>query len=136
MSTTNMKRLFAGLFAISFTVIAADGPVERWAEAIGGRSRLATIKSIYREAALEYGPYHGTIKVWHTADGKYRKEEKVASISTIETFDGVAGTIQEGSASARRMSDPELHVAASRRFANANALFFVFFPERRRGTLD
>jgi hypothetical protein len=125
MSTRNMTPLFAGLFAISFTLIAADGPVERWADAIGGRAKLANIKSIYREATLEYGPYQGTIKVWHTADGKYRKEEKVASLSTIETFDGAVGMIQQGSAPPRRMSEPELRVAASRRFANANALFFV-----------
>jgi hypothetical protein len=121
--------------AFGFGASGADSPIDHWAQAVGGRDRLVALKSIYREATLEFGPYTGTIKVWHTADGRYRKEEQIANMSTIETFDGTEGFVQQGEESARKMTPLEAAVAASKRFANSNALFFVFFPERRRGTV-
>jgi hypothetical protein len=113
----------------------ADDAIERWAKAAGGRDRIAAIKSLYREGTLEFGGYQGTIKVWHTADGKYRKEEQIATLSTIETFDGRNGAVQEGAEPPHQMTGAELELATSRRFANANAMFFAFFPERRHGTV-
>jgi hypothetical protein len=130
------KILFLIPLVFSVTVVASDNPVERWAKAIGGREKVAAIKAIYREGTIEYGGAQGTIKVWHTADGKYRKEESVAGYSLIETFDGVSGSVQQGSAPPHRMTDAELQLATSRRFANANAMFFAFFPERRHGIID
>ena len=56
---------------------AAEGPVERWEKAVGGLAQVAPIRAIYREATIQVGPYEGWIKAWHTADGKYRKEEQV-----------------------------------------------------------
>jgi hypothetical protein len=84
---------------------------------------------------LEFGAYQGTLKVWHTADGKYRKEEKIGDLSTIEVFDGAKGTIKEGNAPPREMTSTELEISRAKRFANANAMFFAFFPERRQGTI-
>jgi hypothetical protein len=119
-----------------FVLVAATGggPLERWANAVGGREKVAAITSIYREATLEYAGYQGTLKVWHTADGKYRKEERVATYSLLETFDGVNGMVKQGDAPPHTMSAAELNLATSRRFANANAMFFAFFPDRRHGT--
>ena len=113
--------------------LAVDNPIERWARAVGGREKVAAIKSIYREGTIEYAGAQGTIRVWHTADGKYRKEEKVANYSLIETFDGVNGVIQQGDAPPHKMTEDELRLATSRRFANANAMLFAFFPERHHG---
>jgi hypothetical protein len=115
---------------------AGDDLIGRWAIAAGGRDKVAAIKAIYREADLQFGPYNGTLKVWHTADGKYRKEEKIGDLSTIEIFDGAKGTIKEGDAPAREMTSTELEISRAKRFANANAMFFAFFPERRHGTLS
>ena len=115
---------------------AADSALDRWANAVGGRERISAIKSIYREGTIEYGGMQGTIKVWHTADGKYRKEERIATYSLIETFDGVNGASQQGDAPPHQMTQAEAELATGRRFANANAMFFAFFPERRRGSVD
>ena len=114
---------------------ADDGAIDRWANAVGGRERISAIKSIYREGTIEFGGAQGTIKVWHTADGKYRKEERIATYSLIETFDGVNGASQQGDAPPRKMTPAESELATSRRFANANAMFFAFFPERRHGSV-
>lgn len=129
------KTLFIILFTFASVALAGDDPVERWASAVGGRDKVAAVKSIYREATVEYGGYEGTLKVWHTADGKYRKEEQVASYSLVETFDGTNGFVKQGDGPAHQMTRAELELATSRRFANSNAMLFAFFPERRRGSV-
>jgi hypothetical protein len=116
-------------------VFAEDDLIEHWATAAGGRDKIAAIKTIYREATLEFGAYQGTLKVWHTADGKYRKEEKIGDLSSIEVFDGAKGAIKEGNAALREMTSEELAISRAKRFANTNAMFFAFFPERRQGTV-
>jgi hypothetical protein len=91
---------------------------------------------MYREASISVGGYEGTIKVWRTADGKYRKEEQVATFSAVEIFDGTSGTLQQGGGPARPLAGSELARARSTAFANSGAMFFAFFPERRRGTVS
>src|SRR5256885_3032102 len=116
--------------------LAEGNPIDHWATAVGGRDKVAAIKAVYREASLEFGAYKGTVKVWHTADGKYRKDEKIGDLSTVEIFDGAKGTIKEGDGPAREMTSAELEISKAKRFANANAMFFAFFPERRHGTVS
>src|SRR5258706_9698061 len=77
----------------------------------------------------------GTLKAWHTADGKYRKEEQVGPFSSMETFDGTTGMLQQGDLAPHVMAGPELVRARSTPYANWNAVFFALFPERRRGLL-
>src|SRR5262245_57371644 len=74
---TMRKILLLTPFLFAAVAFAFEDPIELWANAVGGREKVAAIKSIYREATLEFGNYQGTIKVWHTADGKYRKEEQI-----------------------------------------------------------
>src|SRR5215813_12276065 len=126
------------LFVISLllgSAYPADNPIARWENAVGGRDKVAAIKAVYREATVELGNYQGTIKVWHTAEGKYRKEEQIATFSTIETFDGVNGSVQQGAGEPRKMTPGEVQQTISKRFANSNAMFFAFFPERRFGNV-
>jgi hypothetical protein len=120
---------------LASATLAADTLVERWAAAVGGRDTVAAITSIYREATIEIQGVAGTIKAWHTADGKYRKEELVATYSAVETFDGTSGALRQGAAPPRSMAGADLARARSTAFANSNAVFFVFFPERRRGSV-
>lgn len=123
------------LFATANAAVAADGPVDRWANAVGGREKVAAVKSIYREGTLTFGGQTGSIKVWRTADGKYRKEEQVGPYSSIEAFDGTNGSVQQGSAAPRAVTGAELGIFLSKSFANWSATFFVFFPERRHGSV-
>ncbi|HEV8579586.1 MAG TPA: hypothetical protein VGX68_10955 [Thermoanaerobaculia bacterium] len=125
-----------GTFAAPVTFRRAPDAVERWAQAVGGRARVATINAIYREATIDIAGTRGTIKVWHTADGRYRKEEQVATFSSIETFDGNNGILKQGDAPPHAMAGVELQRARSSAFANTNAVFFALFPERRRGTVE
>jgi hypothetical protein len=113
----------------------AANPIDRWAAAAGGRDKLAAVRALYREATLQVRGFEGTLKAWHTAEGKYRKEERVATYSSTETFDGVTATVQQGDTPPRTLTGTDLERARSSAFANANAIFFVFFPDRRRGTV-
>lgn len=116
-------------------VFRRDSPLDRWATAVGGREKIAAIRSIYREATLEVSGFTGSIKVWHTAEGKYRKEEQVAAFSSIETFDGTNGMVQQGAGAPRPMTGPELEVATSKAYANTNAILFAFSPESHHGSV-
>src|SRR4051812_38487183 len=104
------------LFLILLFASAAYGsgdPVERWATAVGGREKVGAIQAIYREATIKVSGFEGTIKAWHTADGRYRKEEQVALYSSIETFDGTNATVQKGSAPPRKLEGAERAQALS-----------------------
>src|SRR5262249_55811690 len=83
--------------AIHLFAAGADG-FDRGAAAVGGCDRLSTVVAVYREATIDVAGFQGTIKAWHTADGRYRKEERIATLSTVETFDGRRGMLQEGTA--------------------------------------
>jgi hypothetical protein len=109
--------------------------IDRWAAAIGGQAKVASIRSTYREASIQVAGHTGTIKVWHTANGMYRKEEQIGPFSQIETFDGASGMLQQGGTAPHAMTGADLERARSTAFANWNAVFYVFFPERRPGTL-
>ena len=130
-----MRKILLLISLLSALSIAAESPVDRWARADGGRDKVAAIKSIYREAVIEYGGFEGSLKVWHTADGKYRKEEQIANYSLTETFDGQNGFVKQGDQPAHKMSESELALATSKRFSNSNAMLFAFFPDRHPGTI-
>lgn len=122
------------LFA-AVSLSAQTDPVGRWAKAAGGKEKLAAVTSTYREATLEFRGMRGTAKVWRTPDGRYRKEEQIGPFAILEVFDGTSATLKQGDAEPRVLTGPELARARGTAFANANAMFFAFFPEKRRGTL-
>jgi len=73
--------------------------------------------------------------VWHTADGRYRKEERVATFSRVEAFDGTTATVQIGAGPIQTLTGPDLQRAISSAFANTNAVFFAASPEGHHGSL-
>src|ERR1043165_1408567 len=115
--------------------LAADGPIDRWAKAAGWRDNIDATKSISREGTLEVGAFAGTIKVWHTPEGRYRKEEQVGMFSSIETCDGTNVTVQKNGGAEQKLAGDELALERSKAFANSNAMFFVFFPKSHPGKI-
>jgi hypothetical protein len=126
------------LISVSLWAFAApvdQDPVERWANAVGGRDRVAQVDAIYREATIEVAGGQGVIKAWHAADGRYRKEEGGGNFVRVETFDGKKALVQIGATPPRELTGADRERAISQAFANTNAIFFAFFPERRRGNV-
>ena len=130
-----MKLFFTLLFLLSAAPLCADDSIERWAKAVGGRDKVAAVRSIYREGTIQAGPFEGTIKVWHTAEGRYRKEEQFGTFSSVETCDGTNVLVSKGGAPPQKLEGKELAVERSKAFANSNAIFFVFAP-KPRGTVS
>lgn len=128
-----MRKAMTWILGLSLAsaAFAASGPVERWANAIGGRDTIAKVKCIYREGTIDFNGMQGTIKVWHTSDGRYRKEEQVAVFSSVETFDGKNLLVKKGAAPPQKLEGAELAVETSKAYANSNAIFFVFAPGHR-----
>ncbi len=130
--------ILAGVLVVLLPLVghlaAAGDAFDRWAVAVGGRERLSTVTAVYREATIDVAGFHGTIKAWHAADGRYRKEEQVATLATVETFDGTHGMLQRGTAAPMPLAGADLERTRSMPFANWNAVFFALFPSRLRGT--
>jgi hypothetical protein len=63
---------------------------------IVGRDAIAKVKCMYREGTIAVTGMQGTIKLWHTADGRYRKEEQVGTFSSTATFDGKPLLVRKG----------------------------------------
>jgi hypothetical protein len=131
------SRMMAAAILIAGSLVslrAAGDAFDRWAAALGGRDRLSTVTAVSREATIDIAGYQGTIKAWHTAEGKYRKEERVANVSTVETFDGVRGWLKDGAAQPVPLEGADLVRTRSMPYANWNAAFFALFPSRHAGT--
>jgi len=128
-----LAALAAGAVASMQLFAAGIDGLDRWAAAVGGRDRLSAVAAVYREATIDVAGFHGTIKAWHTADGRYRKEERIATLSTVETFDGTRGMLQEGTAAPAPLLGTDLERTRSMPFANWNAVFFALFPARLHG---
>jgi len=132
-----LKAIALGAAALLFLPIAqADTPVERWVAAAGGSEKLATVRTTYREATIEVLGHVGAIRIWRTTEGKYRKEENIGAYSLVETFDGERAMLRRRAGPVVEMSAADLARARSIAFANASAVYFVAFPERRRGSVS
>ncbi len=136
MRSYRAPRVAVIMMAAAIPLFAAAVSLDRWAAAVGGRAALSSIRVIYREATIQVAGLTGSIKAWHTADGQYRKEEKVGPYATVEVFDGTSAVFRRGTEPPVKMEGADLQRARSTAFANANVLFYVFFPDRRRGELE
>jgi len=116
------------------SLFAANGNlIDRWAAALGGREKLATLQAVYTEVTIEAGGMTGTAKVWETADGKFREEAHLGPFSNVEVFDGKNGIVQQGNAPAHALSGAELQRAVDRAYAISNS---IFLSDRRRATVS
>ncbi|HKO57415.1 MAG TPA: retropepsin-like aspartic protease, partial [Thermoanaerobaculia bacterium] len=113
--------------------ITKDEALDRWAAALGGRERLARIRSVHRELAFTTGGVSGTERGWSTTTGQAYSETKLGSYSSIATFDGAEGWSAEGDGQPHRIAGPDLSAAMSSAYFDS---FAQFFPERRSGTVE
>jgi hypothetical protein len=62
--------------------------VECWRDAIGGRERLAALRTVEREARTEADQLTGTLHTWSRADGAYREDETLGPSSSVTVYAG------------------------------------------------
>src|SRR5437764_14540233 len=107
-----MRKLLAALLAAS---CAAPRPAPRqgdllgcFANALGGRERLAAVRTVRRAATLEEGGLKGVSQTWSRADGALREEERLGPSSSGVVFDGRRAYSREGLAPVVELSHVEL----------------------------
>lgn len=132
-----MRRL-----ALLFTLIAAsvkaaepitkDEALARWLAAVGGREKVAGVKTLVREAKVASGGEEGTLKGWSTSTGRFRDDSAIAGFDQSELFDGTEGWTVPPDAPPHRVgpSDRESRVTEA-----YFAAFAQWFPARRGGTV-
>jgi hypothetical protein len=95
-----MRKLLAALLAFG---CAAQHPAPPradllacWTDALGGRDRLAALRTVRREAAIEQGGLTGHARSWSRADGALREEEQLGPVTSLSVFDGSRGWDRSG----------------------------------------
>ena len=105
----------AALLALSAAVELAparpsqDEILDRWAAALGGRPRLAALRSVHLIARLEIGGREGRFETWYTAHGERHDVTEIPGLFRQEIiFDGIRGWVREASGKVRPLNEAEL----------------------------
>lgn len=134
-----MRRTALLLLSLSLPAGAfAAGPLtkqqalDRWAEALGGREKLARIQAVHRELAFTTGGIDGTDQEWITAKGQARSEVQMGGFSSVTVFDGREGWAADGGAQPHRLAGPDLTGTITSTYLDSYA---QFFPERGKASI-
>ncbi|MCA1826426.1 MAG: aspartyl protease family protein [Myxococcales bacterium] len=107
-----MRKLLAALLA---SACVAPRPAPHRADllaclsdALGGRERLAALRTVRREATIESGGLTGVARTWSRADGALREEERLGPATSLSVYDGRRGWDREGLAPVVELSHLEL----------------------------
>src|SRR5687767_3334736 len=105
-----MKRLvviLCTLLAAAHTSAAAQGMkvdtvLDRTAQALGGRERLARVKNVYSRFTLEAAALKGHGEGWITMNGRSRSTYDLAGVdSGLSVFDGTTAWAQDANGTVR-----------------------------------
>ncbi|MGA7613745.1 MAG: aspartyl protease family protein [Thermoanaerobaculia bacterium] len=113
-------------------VTKPQSPVECWAHALGGRARLATVRSIHRTGVIETGGLQGTTESWTDSTGRSRSSVDLGVYSATEVLDRNKGWAREGSAPSHELGESDLRRLVSEAWIDSGSLFF---PDRMPGTV-
>jgi len=99
----------AALLLAADPAASAPAPLlDCWAKAVGGRERLAKIKSIEREGKVTSPGERGTFHGWIRSDGASYEEGKFGPVASRAGFDGQRRWVQDGFAPAHESTGVEL----------------------------
>ncbi|MEO8502500.1 MAG: hypothetical protein ABI609_01245 [Acidobacteriota bacterium] len=83
--------------------------LDRWAAALGGRPRLAAVRSVHMIARLEVGGREGRFETWYTARGQRHDLTEIPGLFRQEIiFDGARGWVRGASGQVRPLTGSEL----------------------------
>ena len=68
--------------------VTLDVVLDRWAEALGGVDKLASIERMYSRSQVETSGLAGSFEVWSSAEGQHRQSFNLADVyKTLTVFD-------------------------------------------------
>lgn len=121
------------------TTLAQTAPdaqtlLDRWADAIGGRDRLAEIRSEHTRSAIEVGGMTGTAENWTTIEGKARETFDLGGIYKMLTvYDGTQGWRVDHNGKLQEIQGVALQDRITSSYLSS---YSQFFPERMPGSIE
>ncbi len=115
--TTALSALLGLCAVVLLCRLAAAAPpapspeeiLTQWAIALGGRVRLAALRSVHLVARLEVGDRVGRFETWYTAGGARRDVTEIPGLLRQENvFDGTRGWMKDASGKVRALAGAEL----------------------------
>ncbi|MCM2313595.1 MAG: aspartyl protease family protein [Thermoanaerobaculia bacterium] len=137
MKTTRIRVTFVLVAAATLTTLSAVAEttaaslVDCWANALGGRERLAAIRAVEREGVVETGGMKGSVHAWSTAAGELRTDVELGPYRSTDAFDGKRGWTKTGSAPAHELTDADLSRIVSDAYLESMS---PFFADRMKGS--
>jgi hypothetical protein len=82
--------------------------VDAWADAIGGRDKVAALGALHLRGQYTKGGITGTIDLWETPRGERREELQLAFLHELRVFDGTRGWLVDRNGEVRDLDGFEL----------------------------
>jgi hypothetical protein len=129
--------LLAGLLSQVDLVQSASPPADPMAasaQALGGREKLAAIKTIYTRTRLELRGMTGTVENWSSAQGELRQHVKLGGVmEALTVFDGSAGWMKDHNQHVLALEGSELQSTVTSAFLES---FSDLLPGRMKGEVQ
>ncbi len=106
--------------------------LERWLKALGGRDKLAAVRSMYVKAIVVSNGQIGTLENWQTAEGKYKATVSLGDHEFTTVCDGQSGWAM-GDGNVEDLAGNTLAAAVTRSYLGS---YSQFFPDRRPGSME
>jgi len=104
----------------------------RWLDALGGKDKLRSVKTMYVKAVIVSGGQIGTLESWQTARGEYRTAVMIGDHEFITVCDGRSGwAARDGIA--QNLDGDSLAAAVTRAYLGS---YSQFFPDRQPGSVE
>lgn len=106
--------------------------VDCWARALGGRERLASIRTIERTGVIETGGMKGSVRAWSTLAGAVRTDVELGPYRSTDAFDGTRAWTKSGTAPAHELTDADRARVVSEAYVESLSMFF---DDRMKGAV-
>jgi hypothetical protein len=129
----------AAQLALAGAVLAAEGPkidqvLDKMADALGGRERLARVASVRTRATIEAAGLKGTGEGVVTADGRSRSSYDLGGTDGgTSVFDGKHAWVRDLNGKVREQAGPELEDEVTSAYLST---FSHLLPGRMRGRVE
>ncbi|HUS32279.1 MAG TPA: retropepsin-like aspartic protease [Kofleriaceae bacterium] len=104
--------------------------LDAWANAMGGRAAISSIRAVHAKGSYERGGMRGTIELWETASGQRREEIIQGPLRELRVFDGTRGWLVDRNREVRELAAFELDDQMTLAFIGAHA---ALLTDRRAG---
>ena len=123
----------AALSSAQNRTLTKEQLLDRWAAALGGREKLAQVRTVHSEGSVETGGVKGTFERWSTWRGEFRLALDLSgAIRQLNIFDGKQGWAMDSSGAVHQLSGGNLRSAASSAYEASNSFLF---PGRLAGAV-